>query len=277
MREPKLIIAIGTKGVGKTHTTCEVISRYITPNLETGKEARKVLIFDVNEEYNDEEIKKKGFNFQIKRLDIKDLPQFVAQKRIEVRRILPRDENGVALGIEGKLKILSEILHTFKGGMLLLEDINSYMIGTQSADIISTMTTNRHKDMDIYIHLQSLAPVTPRMWQNCTLIRFHKQTDSIKRYKNRIPNDTLYFIAESLVNLVYEEDRRFYCYVDNEYEKIRGNFNEKTYQLACYLYLQENPSLISNAQKRFHKDPDARNKAIRHCIRDYMKYYGNNE
>lgn len=277
MREPKLIIAIGTKGVGKTHTTCDVIQRYITPNPSIGKEARKVLIFDVNEEYTDEEIAKKGFGFTTKLLDIKDLPTFALQKRAEVRRILARDENGAPLNLDGKLKMLDMILQQYKGGMLLLEDINSYLIGTASANIISTMTTNRHKDMDIYIHLQSLSPVTPRMWQNCTVIRFHKQTDSINRYRQRIPNDKLYFIAEALVNMVYIHNQRFFCYVDNEYNRISGQFSKKTYQLACYSYLQDNPLMISQAQKRYGKDINAREKAIKHCLNDLMKFYGNKD
>lgn len=278
MREPKMIIAIGTKGVGKTHTTCDVIQRYTQSDEATGKEGRKVLIFDVNEEYNNEEIGNKGFTFQTQLLDIKDLVKFAQQKRVEVRRILPRDENGKPLGIDGKVKMLNQILEEYKGGMLLLEDINSYMVDTTAAKgIISSMTTNRHKDMDIYIHLQSLAPVTPRMWQNCTEIRFHKQSDTVARYKNRIPNDTLYFITEALVNMVYLTNQRFYVYVNNEYQKIRGAFTKKTFQLACYSFLQDNPSIISNAQKRYHKDKSAREKAIRFCLQDLMRYYGNAE
>ena len=31
-REPLLIIATGTKGVGKTYTTCQVIENYIKSN-----------------------------------------------------------------------------------------------------------------------------------------------------------------------------------------------------------------------------------------------------
>lgn len=51
-REPLLVIATGTKGVGKTYTTCKVIEKYIQDNHVTGKKARKVLIFDTNEEYS---------------------------------------------------------------------------------------------------------------------------------------------------------------------------------------------------------------------------------
>ncbi len=82
-------------------------------------------------------------------------------------------------------------------------------------------------------------------------------------------------IAEALVNMVYVTNNRFYAYVDNEYSKIRGEFSKKTYQLACYSYLQDNPSLIRSAQQRFEKDVNKREKAIKHCLHDFMKYYGN--
>lgn len=288
-RKPKLIIATGTKGVGKTHTTLEIINDYIIPKFLAGGElkraARKVLIFDVNMEYTPDEIALKSesnvreggqpFNFKALTLDIKDLAAYTKQHRVEVRRILPIDENGKLLGIEGMLKMLYIILETFRGGMLLLEDFNAYMVGTSSLEIISSITRNRHRDLDIYIHVQSLSPISPRMWQNCTEVRFHKQTDPVKRVLRKVSSETAFLIAETLVNMVYAYNNRFYVYVDNEYCKIRGDFDKGTYQLACYNFIQDNPRLISAAQQRFEKDVDKRDKAIKHCIRDYMKYYGN--
>lgn len=275
MREPKLIIATGTRGVGKTHTTCEVIQNYIQDNPNTGKRGRKVLIYDVNREYTNEEVRKKGFNFVTQTLDIKNLPAWTAQQRVEVRRILPVGPAGEILGIDGMIELLRKILHDFKGGLLVLEDINRYLIDTKTPEIIGTMATNRHRDLDIYIHLQSLAPVTTRMWQNCNSVRFHKQMDDIARYQQRIPNAELYFIAQTLVNLRYKRDPRFYIYVDNEYSRITGKFTQKQFQVACYSYLLDHPSIISNAQKRFGKGVDSRNEAIKYCIRDLMKYCGN--
>lgn len=276
MREPKLIIATGTKGVGKTHTTCGVIEKYIQYNPATGKEGRKVLIYDVNEEYTNEEIRKKGFNFITKTLSIKDLYKWTQQRNPEVRRILPRDEKGNLLSADQMCDLLGQILHTYRGGMLLLEDINAYLIGTNSKDIIGTMTRNRHKDLDIYIHLQSLSPVTPRMWQNCAIVRFHKQIDNIHRYKHRIPNVELYLIAEKLVDLKYDNgDKRFFVYIDNEYNKITGKFSLKQFRVAAYSYLLDNPQMISSAQKRFGTSMEAREMAIKYLIRDLQKYFGN--
>jgi hypothetical protein len=150
MREPQLIIATGTKGVGKTYTTCSVIQEYLTPNIKLKKPARKVLIFDVNGEYTNEELIKNKFRFRTQTLALKDLEAWSKQKRIEVRRILPVDADGNEVGIEKYPEILKAILHFYRGGMLILEDINKYLIETRDASIVGALTTNRHKDLDIY-------------------------------------------------------------------------------------------------------------------------------
>jgi len=278
MREPKLIIATGGKGVGKTYTTCKVIERYIRSDTKTGKEGRKVLIFDVNEEYDNSELKNNGHKFETKLLSIKDIAKFAQQKRPEVRRILARDENGQPLGIDGKIALLEKILQYYRGGLLVLEDINNYLIDTRTQEIISVMTTNRHRDLDIYIHLQSLSPVTTRMWQNCAFVRFHKQNDSVIRYKNRLPIPEMYFIAETLVNLQCKTNRRFFCYVDNEMSRISGNFSKRAFQVSCYNYLMAHPREITKYQQRFGRGKDAYNKAVALAINELTdKYYGNNK
>jgi hypothetical protein len=275
MREPKIIIATGTRGVGKTHATAKAIEKYIKPNPFNGKPPRKVLIYDVNMEWTDEELRKKGCTYTAKVLSIKDLPQWVQQKRIEVRRIIPIDEKGQPLNIDQLVDLLEQILYYFRGGMLVLEDINKYLIDTRTSEIIGTLATNRHRDMDIYIHLQSLAPVTTRMWQNCNCVRFHKQIDDVNRYKARIPNSEMYFIAQNLVNQKYESDKRFYCYVENESNKIYGKFSKRDFQKAIYSYLTEHQKSVSNARKRFGSGKKANELAMEYCIKEKMMYYGN--
>lgn len=275
MREPKLLIATGGKGVGKTFTTCTVISKYIRSNPETGKKGRKVLIFDVNEEYSNEELKRHGHRFQTKLLAADDIEKYTKQKTPEVRRILPRDKNGKLLDLDGMVDLLNRILHYYRGGLLVVEDINRYMTDTKSKEIIGVMATNRHRDLDIYIHLQSLSPVTTRMWQNCACVRFHKQLDDVARYKNRLPIAEMYFIAQTLVGIQYKINQRFYCYVDNEKSQIYGKFSKRSFMIACYNYLMNNPNEMNKYYPRFGGKKN-HNQAVAFAIQDLTsKYYGN--
>jgi hypothetical protein len=277
MREPQLIIATGTKGVGKTFKTCQLIQDYLTPDIKIGKKPRKVLIFDANGEYSNEELVKNNFRFRTKVLALKDLEEWTKQSRVEVRRILPVDANGNEVGTEKYPEILGVILHYFRGGMLILEDINKYLVETRDAKVIGALTTNRHRDLDIYIHLQSLAPLTTRMWQNANVIRFHYQMDDIDRYKGRIPNYELFKIAQMMVNeKYYKGEERFFCYVMNQLNKIKGAFSKKDFIVACRQYLELHPSKVKSVMQKYGKGYEAKVKAMKECIFDlYKKYYGN--
>jgi Cdc6-like AAA superfamily ATPase len=82
-REPKLMVAVGAKGVGKTYTTNKVIRQYLNGNPSTGAVPRKVLILDVNGEYTD-----------YKRLALNDVLKFTVHPKIEARRIAPYKADG---------------------------------------------------------------------------------------------------------------------------------------------------------------------------------------
>lgn len=276
MREPLMILATGTKRVGKTYQTCHAIEEYIKEKPEINKKARKVLIYDVNQEYTDASFRDNGVSFTAPILAIKDLKKWSMQDRVEVRRIVPKDENGKLLTGDELVDLAETILDNFRGGLLVLEDINTYIIGNSSAKIIGVMCSNAHRDLDIYIHLQSIAAVTTRMFQNAAYIRMHKQSDTLKKYINRIPNPELYQIAEKLVNQKYLYDKRFFCYIQIQLLKLTGKFSLFDYQKACYAYLLENPRMITDAQRRFSgKKEDTKKQAIEFLIKDLYKYFGN--
>jgi hypothetical protein len=50
-REPKLGVAVGRKGCGKTYQTTKMIESYILGNPAKGVIPRRALILDVNDEY----------------------------------------------------------------------------------------------------------------------------------------------------------------------------------------------------------------------------------
>jgi len=264
-REPILMGVVGMKKVGKTYTTTKSIDAYTKSNPKTGKVARKVLIYDINMEYT-----------QYKAIEVKHIKKFTRQSRIEVRRVLPMNEDGSEANLSEMLDILTAIITSFRGGMLILEDINRYMIASKTVDIIGLLATNRHRDLDIICHFQSLSALDPRMWQNTAMVRFHYQMDDIKRYKNRIPNYELFKVAQCLVNYKYLKvgDKRFYCYVANDENYITGNFTRSDFKNACIEYLERNPSLINNMSKRIGKDVTSRQKAVeRLCKELSQKYY----
>ena len=115
-------------------------------------------------------------------ISVKDIPNFSRQSKIEVRRVLPIMDNGRTATLSDMLVILNQIIENFRGGMLILEDINRYLIASKTTDVIGLLATNRHRDLDIICHFQSLSALDPRMWQNTTFVRFHYQIDDIKRY-----------------------------------------------------------------------------------------------
>ena len=170
-REPILMCATGKKGVGKTYQTELLIQSYIISNKKTGKKGRKVLIYDINMEYT-----------KYKVIGIKDIKKFSRQSKIEIRRVLPINEDGSVSTLVQMVDILNLVINSFRGGLLVLEDINRYMIQARTTEVVGLLATNRHRDLDIICHFQSLAPLDPRMWQNTAMVRFHYQLDDVKKY-----------------------------------------------------------------------------------------------
>ena len=264
-REPILMCATGKKGVGKTFTTMNLIKSYVKGNKKTGKKPRKVLIYDINMEYTD-----------FKVISVKDVSKFSRQSKIEIRRVLPIMDNGKMASLSDMLSILNMIIENFRGGMLILEDINRYLIQSKTTDVIGLLATNRHRDLDIVCHFQSLSALDPRMWQNTTFVRFHYQIDDIKRYAQRVPNFEMFKIAQCLVEYRYlkKNDKRFYCYIACDENYITGNFTKFDFEIACNMFLEKNPKNVNDYQKKFGSGLDSRKKAIQMLIKDLNeKYY----
>jgi len=268
LREPILMCVTGKKGVGKTYTTLKHIDDYTKDNRKTGKKGRKVLIYDVNMEYT-----------MFKAINVKDVHKFTHQKKVEVRRILPINEDGKMADLTQMLEILSNIIENFRGGMLILEDINRYLIQSKTTDVIGLLATNRHRDLDIICHFQSLSALDPRMWQNTSFVRFHAQIDDIKRYAQRIPNFEMFKIAQCLVEYKYLKlnNKRFYCFIACDENYIAGDFDKSDFQKACIDYLEKYPRQVNEIQKKYGSGFEGRKKAIQAIIKEFFqKYYKGN-
>lgn len=265
MREALFGVSTGQTGVGKTYRTLQMIHQYIREKNKPGKRPRKVLIYDVNMEYND-----------FLAIDPKDIPRFTLCNRAEIRRVLPKNKDGSICNPDEMMELMNTILHSFGHGLLILEDINKYLIGTQTQEIIGVMTTNRHRDLDLMVHLQSLSAMTTRMWQNCSFIRFHRQRDDIHRYRERIPNFEMVKIAQILVNNQFSNgNKRFHCYIAADQGFIRGAFSNRSFKLACEEYAQKYPESLKLAMHQF-SGSDKRQKALQLVTNDLYKEYNGN-
>jgi|TARA_R110001592_G_scaffold20489_16_gene83120 hypothetical protein len=232
MREPKLGMAVGKKGIGKTYQTKILIESYVYGNPEKEVKPRKVLILDVNDEFTD-----------YKAISMKDLVRFSVMPHAEIRRVRPfNEETGIRLTLKEIANCLWDILHYFRGGMLLIEDINKYVGDHLPTDIVGAICSNRHTDLDIIMHFQSIGRITTKVWQNANWLRFHKNSDSIERHKNKFPDKyELFSIAENIVNTQYfNNNPRYFIYVDLDEEHIRGKLTPNIINSAIDDYLSKN-------------------------------------
>lgn len=233
-------VAVGKKGVGKTYRTLQMINQYVAGNPARNVKGRRVLIFDVNNEYE-----------YVKSINLKDIPAFTRHPHIEARRVVPFDpKTGRKMSIDQLGDTLGIILNSFRGGLLLLEDINRYISDTMPGDIIGTICTNRHDDLDIIVHYQSIGRLPPKMWQNINYIRFHQITDSVEKSKMKVADKfEILSIAETIVNDACETNPRFYCFVNTEVEKIKGDFTPEMRDRAIEKYIVMNQGTALKSAK----------------------------
>ena len=229
MREALLGVAVGKKGIGKTYTTLQLINQYIQGSSRV--KPRRALILDVNDEFED-----------IKAIKLKDVAIFTYHPKIECRRVRPYNEDGSKMTLNQIAEALWHILNVYKGGLLLVEDINKYVGDYLSNDLVGALCTNRHSDLDIIMHFQSIGRVGTKIWQNINWLRFHKNTDGVDRHKKKFEDKWEAFkICEILVNKQYfNGNNRFYITFDCDHEKIMGNFSNKMVAEAIDEYIALN-------------------------------------
>jgi hypothetical protein len=233
-REPKLIVAVGRKGCGKTYTTKRMLQQYVMGNPAKGVKPRRVLILDVNDEYED-----------VKALKINDIIKFSIHPKIEQRRIRPFMDNGSTMTTNQLQEVLFKILKDFRGGLLLIEDPSKFLSDSLPNDLMGAIATNRHRDMDIVMHFQSIGRITPKIWQNLTHIRYHKITDGVEKNKNKFEDKyELMKLVENYVDKEYDNgNKRIYVYVDVEDEKIK-NIDKKKFEKIVEEYIIQNQKTL---------------------------------
>ena len=256
-REPKLLVAVGKKGVGKSYTTKIMMQQYAYANPR-----RRVLILDVNDEYSD-----------IKAIRINDVSLFSVHPIIEIRRIRPFLDNGKRMTLDDIASTLFIILETFRNGLLLVEDINKYISDTMPNDLVGAICTNRHIGVDIIMHYQSIGRITSKVWQNLNIIRMHKITDSVKKHKHKFEDKFEYIsIAEMMINQENERgNKHFYVYIDVDDEKLYGSFTKAQFENAVNTFIQNNYTNVITPMLNARNESGKKVHTAQSAIAEYKK------
>lgn len=270
-RESGMMVITGVQGVGKTYLNMRIISDYCKDKFYNKVRGRKCLILDTNGEYTAEQFARNDVeSFKPKLIALRDIPDWSKTAVAECRRIDMKN-----IGLKEKKDIIEYVLRHFRNGMLVLEDINTYILSvTHMEEIVGGLVNLRHRAVDVLISYQSLRPVEPRMWQNARWVRMHYQADNVNDIKGKVTNPTLYKIAQLLVNNRYfNGDKRFYVYIHNFANKIEGKFTKKEFIDACEKYVNQEKK-EKKEYRMMHSCTEA--EAIKGlCKQYYDQYYGN--
>lgn len=270
-REAGMMAITGIQGVGKTYQGMHTIADYVRDKPQTKVRGRKCLIFDTNGEYTPDQFDKNGIkNFKITRIALSDVDAWCHTENSECRRIDAKN-----LGIKEKKEAVEYLLKVYKNGMLVLEDINTYILSvTFMEEIVGGLVNLRHRAVDVMISYQSLRPVEPRIWQNSRWVRMHYQADNVNDIKNKVTNPTLFKIAQLLVNEKYfGGDKRFFVYIHSFANKIQGKFTKQDFEQACKKYLSTNKKYIKEYQQM---NDCSMEEALEGQVQQYIdQYYGN--
>lgn len=249
-REPICMLCLGEKGVGKTFTSLKFFEEVYTKTTPQ-KAGMKLLIFDTNQEFEN-----------VDPIRFQDIEAFKKQTLIEMRRLLPKDPETLRdLGMDGKADLLERLLdqEVPRNMGLFLEDYNSYVIGAQSKKMIDLLTTNRHKALDLFIHLQTFRAVPPRIWGNVNILRLHNTGDGCEQIKDKVKNYKMTKVANILVANKVKQDPRFYVYFNYDNKKITGKFTRDEIMEAAWEYIiEDEPRKVKTVMIKYGlKQPEA--------------------
>ena len=147
---------------------------------------------------------------------------------------------------------------------------------------MGAICTNRHADLDIIMHFQSIGRVTPKIWQNLNWLRFHKNSDSVDRHQKKFQDKYDFLkIAEIMVNERYfANDKHFYLYVDLDEEVILGNYSPKMMKEAIDEFVSENYNRLVKPKLNRRDDSGIISADPKKVIREvkdrlFIQHYGN--
>lgn len=226
--------------IGKSYTSLKqaIYQAYLA------KHKRSTLIFDTNNEYGIYEID--GVKHKIQTIGHNDIIKFGNAPVNEVRRIVPFHPGGFPMSPEEAEPLLIKVINNYRGGTLIIEDLNRIYADSLPKSISGLLCNVRHRNCDVVFHLQSISRLLPKMLQNAKIIRYHYQLDSIEASKEKLDDELEIFkLTEKLVNTEFNTgNRHFLAYIYREEKKIRGKFSPLMFTVAIQEYLSENMKII---------------------------------
>jgi hypothetical protein len=267
-REPMLVVAVGFMGVGKTYTTNKTIDDYIK-NGPSGWRGRPVLAFDPNVEESYQDFKALDFDVTEKN-EYKRAMQIAAIKAPGKYRILPYKKNRQPMTTTEMVTTAVTICKFYRNGMLILEDINKYTAYSYKQDMIGMLMGLRHLGVDLILHFQHLRFLPTRVWPNMTYLRWHKQSDPIAKFKDRVTNFDLYSIAEQIVNFKYQEDEHYYLWINNLKNKIE-DVSYEDFKTGATNYLLKDPNMIYRIMREINNDGQKKYKTSNEAINGFVE------
>lgn len=261
-RECFITIVTGGQGLGKTKRTTDELEMYILNDVKANRKGRKVLIFDTNNEYG--KYRTVAYNPD----DQNDNGKFFAQlQNSDIRRVSPFLPNGQPMNVDQKYKCIKDILTQYRNGLVLFEDINTYVDKNATIDLTSGLVNVRHRSIDVIMHMQSLSRVSTIMWQNVGIIRMHHQNDPVDRYKARVTNFDVLKIAQIIVDRqYYTGNKYFFLYIDVQRDKIIGA-DRNQFISACVEYVTQ----YKNSEIR--KKGGDKNTAIKAMVKEMDRFF----
>lgn len=275
-REAKMILVAGRKGVGKTYQTLVHVSNYLKNTAL--KQGRKVLIFDVNNEFGNIREDHKNKNFpNIGLIKLSQVPAFAKINQPVAKRVSVFKDNGGRMTLSEMATALGYILEHYRNGLLLIEDISKYITDSIPGDLIGSICTQRHVSVDLIIHVQTVGKLfNPKLWGNCNEVRLHRADDTIERHKTKVSGNIEHLlIMEKLIELKNKAgDKRFFCYLDKDTGKITGRFTKPEFLKAVESYLSSNYGRILKPllDKRHIYTGELLYKNQKEAVIDYMRY-----
>lgn len=249
-RQPKVVVACGQQGSGKSIETIDTIFRYVKGNPQLGIPPRKALIFDANNEFGSFKWKD-GRQIGIPRIYMRDIIKM--RNDSGVWRVAPVWDDNKKMSINDMGLALSMILEHYRSGLLLVEDINKYISDTPTKDFIGALATCRHLGIDLYTHFQLVGKAgNPKILGMASYIRLHKTRDEVKKHENKFLDKTrILTIAETIVNNRFQigmrgktpEEKKnqfFFVWIDVSMGKITGEFTREEAENAISEYLSDN-------------------------------------